>query len=50
MVPAGWLREQAEYLARPHFTRETVVKITDSNSSAEKARVLALFKEPQRWP
>ena len=47
-VSAAWLREQADYLARPHFTRDNVVKITGSNSSQEKARVMALFNEAQR--
>ena len=35
-------------MARPHFTRDNVVKITGSNSSQEKARVMALFNEAQR--
>ena len=48
MIAAAWLKEQAVYLDRPHFTRDSVVKITGSNSSEEKARVMALFQEPQR--
>ena len=47
-VTAAWLKDQAEYLARPHFLREDVLKITGSNSSEEKARVMALFREPRR--
>jgi hypothetical protein len=39
------LREQAEELVRPNFVRSTVVKVTGSNTSEEKARVMTLFSE-----
>ena len=45
LFAAGWLREQAEELARPTFTRATVLKVTGSNTSEEKARVMKLFSD-----
>ena len=47
--PAAWLREQADYLAQPTFTRAMVVKLTGSNHTDEKARIIALFNEPQGY-
>ena len=49
LFSAAWLREQADYLGRKNFTRESVVKVTGSNCSKEKARVMRLFAELNRY-
>ena len=42
-ITAAWLRDQADFLGRSTFLRDMVVKITGSNHSDEKARVMDLF-------
>ena len=42
-ITAAWLRDQADFLGRSTFIRDMVVKITGSNHSDEKARVMELF-------
>ena len=47
-ITAAWLRDQADFLGRSTFLRDMVVKITGSNHSDEKARVMELFGGPHR--
>ena len=42
-ITVAWLRDQADFLGRSTFIRDMVVKITGSNHSDEKARVMELF-------
>ena len=42
-ITTVWLRDQADFLGRSTFIRDMVVKITGSNHSDEKARVMELF-------
>ena len=48
LIIAAWLRDQADYLERKTFTRDMVIKITGSNHSDEKARVMELFGGPHK--
>jgi hypothetical protein len=40
---AAWFREQADILGQENFTRATVLKVTGSNSTGEKAKVIQKF-------